>query len=82
MTKIKEGERMAEEEKEMERFAALAKAAAPAQIDALFSKKEEIVKLGFADLEKMSTLAESLAANNGICGLGCAAARRMIPEVR
>ena len=72
---------MGEEEKEMERFAALAKAAAPAQIDALFSKTEDIVKLSFAELEKMSTLAESLSAKNGICGLGCAAARR-IPEVR
>jgi len=82
MTKIKEGGKMAEEEKEMERFVALAKAAVPAQIDALFSKKEEIAKLSFADLEKMSTLAESLAANNGICGLGCAAARRIMPEVR
>ena len=60
---------------EIERFTAIAKAAAPAMIDSLFSKREEIVKLSFAELEKMAVFAESLAANNGICGFGCNAAK-------
>lgn len=56
---------------DVERFAAIAKAAGPAQVEAILAKTKEIAELDFAAIDKISRVGKAVAANNGICGLGC-----------
>lgn len=53
------------------KLAKLAKAGTVAQLEAILAKQKEIVALDFEALQKISMLMPK-AANNGICGLGCA----------
>lgn len=57
-----------------EQFAELARATAAVHLETLLDRKEEIIKLDFAALEKLGTLLKNTAANNGVCGLGCSRA--------
>lgn len=56
---------------QVKQFSEIAKAAANVQLDTLLDRKDEIIKLDFAALEKLGTLLKNSAANNGVCGLGC-----------
>jgi hypothetical protein len=49
----------------------MARASTNVQLETLLDRKDEIIKMDFASLEKLGTLMKNTAANNGVCGLGC-----------
>jgi hypothetical protein len=57
---------------QLKQFTELAKTAASIQLDTLLDRRGEITKLDFTALEKLGILLRNSAANNGVCGLGCA----------
>jgi len=64
-------ERKEPTEKQVQQFGELAKAAAAVQLETLLARKEEVISLDFAALEKLAVPLKAAAANNGVCGLGC-----------
>jgi len=62
-------------------LADLARSGLAAQLDTILARQREIVALDFEALQKISMLMPK-AANNGICGLGCAAAERVAERGR
>jgi hypothetical protein len=60
-------------EADAERFEALAGSASAAQIDLIIGRASVFAKMDASAIQKIAVPLRGIAANNGVCGLGCGA---------